>query len=628
MHHIVRLIKKFFIFLWKSLKLIRDNFIKSVFLILSIMLGLEFIDPTMVTSSPPQALVLDIKGPINDEPIMVSSSIGNKVLSFFKRQNNYVFQNSLFQTVEIIRQAKNDSNIHYLILDLKNFSGATQPALHYIGKALEEFRRSGKVILSIAENYTQEQYYLASFANKIYLSPDGEVDLHGLAISEVYYKNLLDNLHINYHVFRVGKYKSAVEPIIRNNMSPQVRKMNAILIDQLWNEYINQIAHNRKVSREQIFPAAATIIKKLRQEGGDTAQYAYNNKLVDKLMSLSDFEKHMIVKLGWNKTNNSYNGISIYDYALKNNSPSQKNKIAVISMSGLITNENTEQGDSIISSDTIAQQLGYARLNPDIKAIILYINSPGGTESDSEYIRQQIVTTRHSGKPIVVVMGGYAASGGYMISSPANYLIAAPTTITGSIGIFGVVVTIENTLSSLGVYSDGVVTSPLAIQSSFTGLSPESQEIMQLKIENGYRKFINFIAQDRNRSYNQIDQIAQGRVWSGLDAKKIGLIDQLGDFDDAVSKAAALAGLKEWNLMWFPTYTSVVKSDLRNSLLFSGLETDIRRHFISTLPSWVVNTVLHQIPYSLHSECLLPNIILMKNDSYHIYAQCLTYIMI
>ncbi|WWO96350.1 MAG: signal peptide peptidase SppA [Candidatus Dasytiphilus stammeri] len=598
MHYIVRRIKIFFIFLWKSLNLSRVNFIKSLFLILSILV-LKFIYPTIIgTSSSPHALVLDIKGDINDEPIMVSSSMGTKVLRFLKIQKNFFFQNSLFQIVEIIRQAKNDSNINYLILDLKNFSRASQPSLHYIGKALEEFRRSGKLIFSIAEYYTQEQYYLASFANQIYLSPHGEVDLHGLAIKQLYYKKLIDNLHITYHMFRVGNYKSAVEPFIRNNMSPSVRKLNAILIDELWNEYINQIAHNRKVSRQKIFPAVATIIKKLRQEGGDSAQYAYNNKLVDQLICLSCFEKNMILKLGWNKNKNSYNAISMYDYTLKNNLPFKKNKIAVISMSGIIGNENYEQ-PGYISSGKIQKQLRYARLNPHIKAIILYINSPGGSASDSESIREEIVTTRHSGKPIVVVMGGYAASGGYMISTPANYLIAAPTTITGSIGIFGHKITFENILSTLGIYSDGVFTSPLADDSSSKALPREVQEIMQLRIQNGYRKFINFVAQDRNRSYTQIDKIAQGRIWSGMDAKKIGLIDKLGDFDDGVSKAAELSGLKDWNLMWFTNDNIGFKSELINSLIVSALEPEIRRHFISTLlTSWTVNTLLTQIHYS------------------------------
>ncbi|MEI4259779.1 MAG: signal peptide peptidase SppA [Candidatus Dasytiphilus stammeri] len=626
MHHIVRLIKKIFIFLWQSLNLIRVNFIKSLFLILSLLV-LKFIHPTIGISSPPHALVLDIKGEINDEPLMVSSPMGNKFLRFLKIQKNFFFQNSLFQIVEIIRQAQNDSNIKYLILDLKNFSGANQPSLHYIGKALEEFRRSGKLIFSIGEHYTQEQYYLASFANQIYLSPHGDVDLHGLAINQLYFKTLIDKLHVTYHMFRVGNYKSAVEPMIRNNMSPRVRKLNASLIDQLWNEYINQIAHNRKVSRHKIFPAVATIIKKLRQEGGDSAQYAYTTQLVDQLICRSCFEKNMILKLGLNKNKNSYNAISMYDYPLKNNSTFQKNKIAVISLSGIIGNVNYET-PGYINSDKIANQLRYARLNPHIKAIILYINSPGGSSSDSEFIREEIVTTRHSGKPIVVVMGGYAASGGYMISSPANYLIASPTTITGSIGIFGEKITLEKTLATLGIYSDGVFTSPLADDSSYRALPREVQEIMQLRIQNGYRKFVNFVAQDRNKSYNQIDQIAQGRIWSGLDAKKIGLIDKLGDFDDAVLKAAELSGLKNWNLMWFPTNNFGLKSELINSLIFSALEPEITRHFFSTwLPAGKENTVLHQINYSIY-DSLLPNIILMNNDSYHIYAQCLTYIMI
>lgn len=337
----------------------------------------------------------------------------------------------------------------------------------------------------------------------------------------------------------------------------------------------------------------------------------------------------MILKLGFNKTKNSYNAISMYDYPLKNHSSFHKNKIAVISMTGIIGSGNYDYPGYMISSSKIQKQLRAARLNPHIKAIILYINSPGGSADASESIREEIVTTRNSGKPIVVVMGQYAASGGYMIATPANYLIAAPSTITGSIGIFGATLTFENTLSTLGVYSDGVFTSPLADVSFSKALPKEVQEIIQLRIQNGYRKFINFVAQDRNRSYNQIDQIAQGRIWSGLDAKKIGLIDKLGDFDDAVSKAAELAGLKHWNLMWFSNSNIGFKSQLINSIIFSALEPEIRRQFISTLlPSWSGNTVLHQINYSFNYDSFLPNMILMNNDSYNIYAQCLASIMI
>lgn len=434
--------------------------------------------------------------------------------------------------------------------------------MRYIGKALREFRDSGKPVFAVGENYSQGQYYLASFANKIWLSPQGQVDLHGFATNGLYYKTLLDKLKVSTHVFRVGTYKSAVEPFIRDDMSPAAREADSRWIGELWQNYLHTVSANRQISPQQLFPGAQAIIDGLTSVGGDTAKYALDHKLVDALASSADVEKALTKQFGWSKTENNYRAISYYDYSLK--TPADTGgTIAVIFANGAIMDGEETPGN--VGGDTTASQIRDARLDPKVKAIVLRVNSPGGSVNASEVIRAELAAARAAGKPVVVSMGGMAASGGYWISTPANYIVASPSTLTGSIGIFGVINTVENSLSSIGVHSDGVSTSPLADISMTKALSPEVQQMMQLSIEYGYKRFITLVADARKRTPEQIDKIAQGHVWTGEDAKANGLVDSLGDFDDAVAKAAELAKLKQWHLDYYqdePTVLDMVMDSM------------------------------------------------------------------
>lgn len=251
---------------------------------------------------------------------------------------------------------------------------------------------------------------------------------------------------------------------------------------------------------------------------------------------------------GWDKQTNDFKGTSIYDYQVKDNSSADGN-IAVILANGAILDGEETPGN--VGGDTTAMAIRQARLDPKIKAIVFRVNSPGGSVTASETIREELAAAKEAGKPVVVSMGGMAASGGYWISTPANYIIASPTTLTGSIGIFGVINTIENTLDSIGVHTDGVSTSPLANVATTRALPPEAQQMMQLSIANGYKNFIGLVAAARSKTPEQVDQIAQGHVWTGSDAKNNGLVDAMGDFDDAMAKAAALAKLQNWQLSWY-----------------------------------------------------------------------------
>ncbi|ELJ4220726.1 signal peptide peptidase SppA [Salmonella enterica] len=563
-----RFIAGFFKWTWRLLNFVREM-VLNLFFIFLVLVGVGIWMQIGNGSNSEQtargALLLDISGVIVDKP-STNHRLGALGRQLFGASSDRLQENSLFDIVNAIRQAKDDRNITGIVLDLKNFTGADQPSMRYIGKALREFRDSGKPVFAVGENYSQGQYYLASFANKIWLSPQGQVDLHGFATNGLYYKTLLDKLKVSTHVFRVGTYKSAVEPFIRNDMSPAAREADSRWIGELWQNYLHTVSANRQISPQQLFPGAQAIIDGLTSVGGDTAKYALDHKLVDTLASSADVEKALTKQFGWSKTENNYRAISYYDYSLKK--PADNGgTIAVIFANGAIMDGEETPGN--VGGDTTASQIRDARLDPKVKAIVLRVNSPGGSVNASEVIRAELAAAKAAGKPVVVSMGGMAASGGYWISTPANYIVASPSTLTGSIGIFGVINTVENSLSSIGVHSDGVSTSPLAEISMTKALSPEVQQMMQLSIEYSYKRFITLVAEARKRTPEQIDQIAQGHVWTGEDAKANGLVDSLGDFDDAVAKAADLAKLKQWHLDYYqdePTVLDMVMDSMTGSV--------------------------------------------------------------
>ncbi|MDB7010195.1 signal peptide peptidase SppA [Escherichia coli] len=563
-----RFIAGFFKWTWRLLNFVREM-VLNLFFIFLVLVGvgiwMQVSGGDSKETASRGALLLDISGVIVDKPDSSQrfSKLSRQLLG---ASSDRLQENSLFDIVNTIRQAKDDRNITGIVMDLKNFAGGDQPSMQYIGKALKEFRDSGKPVYAVGENYSQGQYYLASFANKIWLFPQGVVDLHGFATNGLYYKSLLDKLKVSTHVFRVGTYKSAVEPFIRDDMSPAAREADSRWIGELWQNYLNTVAANRQIPAEQVFPGAQGLLEGLTKTGGDTAKYALENKLVDALASSAEIEKALTKEFGWSKTDKNYRAISYYDYALKTPADTG-DSIGVVFANGAIMDGEETQGN--VGGDTTAAQIRDARLDPKVKAIVLRVNSPGGSVTASEVIRAELAAARAAGKPVVVSMGGMAASGGYWISTPANYIVANPSTLTGSIGIFGVITTVENSLDSIGVHTDGVSTSPLADVSITRALPPEAQQMMQLSIENGYKRFITLVADARHSTPEQIDKIAQGHVWTGQDAKANGLVDSLGDFDDAVAKAAELAKVKQWHLEYYvdePTFFDKVMDNMSGSV--------------------------------------------------------------
>ncbi|EEV7027900.1 signal peptide peptidase SppA [Escherichia coli] len=608
-----RFIAGFFKWTWRLLNFVREM-VLNLFFIFLVLVGVGIW--MQVSSSDTKetagrgALLLDISGVIVDKPDSSQrfSKLSRQLLG---ASSDRLQENSLFDIVNTIRQAKDDRNITGIVMDLKDFAGGDQPSMQYIGKALKEFRDSGKPVYAVGENYSQGQYYLASFANKIWLSPQGVVDLHGFATNGLYYKSLLDKLKVSTHVFRVGTYKSAVEPFIRDDMSPAAREADSRWIGELWQNYLNTVAANRQIPAQQVFPGAQGLLEGLTKTGGDTAKYALENKLVDALASSAEIEKALTKEFGWSKTDKNYRAISYYDYALKTPADTG-DSIGVVFANGAIMDGEETQGN--VGGDTTAAQIRDARLDPKVKAIVLRVNSPGGSVTASEVIRAELAAARAAGKPVVVSMGGMAASGGYWISTPANYIVANPSTLTGSIGIFGVITTVENSLDSIGVHTDGVSTSPLADVSITKALPPEAQQMMQLSIENGYKRFITLVADARHSTPEQIDKIAQGHVWTGQDAKANGLVDSLGDFDDAVAKAAELAKVKQWHLEYYvdePTFFNKVMDNMSGSVRAMLPDT-----FQAMLPA-----PLASVASTVKSES---DKLAAFNDPQNRYAFCLT----
>ncbi|OCG37691.1 signal peptide peptidase SppA [Gilliamella sp. Gris1-4] len=537
--------------IWKVINLIREIFLNLIFLIIIILIFsvIALVQETQKQEIIPQygALVLDIEGVIVDNTLY-GDEIYALQSKIYGKKVNTSRENSLFELTQKIAQATADPKITSMVIKLDHFVGADMSSLQYIGKYLTKFSKANKPIYAYGSNFNQSQYYLASYADKIYLTPLGSVNVYGLAANNLYYKTLLDNLKINTHVFRVGTYKSAIEPFIRDDMSEEAKSNTTRWLTLMWNNYLQDISTQRKKADTQLVLAPETMLTNLKAVNGNMAQYAMSNGLVDEIASNYQFESEL----------NKQHQISIYDYQLKSkdtnlDSDNGNNKplIAVVFVNGTIT--DGENSSNIAGSQDIVEQLKNIRINlnkHNTQAIVLRVNSPGGSVDASEAIRSELEALRDYQIPVVISMGGMAASGGYWISTASDYIVASPNTITGSIGIFGIIPTFEKSLSHIGVYSDGVTTSPLASNNFAQDLPTEMNQLIQLNIDNGYQTFISLVAKARNMTTEQVDKIGQGQVWLGSEASKIGLVDKLGDFDDAIETAATLANLTDYEIDW------------------------------------------------------------------------------
>jgi protease-4 len=548
MKKIFKFIGLFFKGIWKLITFIRLALVNLFFLI---SIGILYFIYSGVGSVAPNetkesALILNISGPIVEQSRYVNpmdSFTGSLFGQDIPREN------VLFDIVESIRHAKDDPKITGIVLALRDMPETNLTKLRYIAKALNEFKASGKPIYAAGEFYNQSQYYLASYADKIYLAPDGAVLIKGYSAYSMYYKTLLEKLDVNTHVFRVGTYKSAIEPFVRDNMSDAAKESASRWLGQLWGAYVDDVATNRQVSAKTLNPTMEEFLGLLKEQDGDLAALSLELGLVDELATRQQVRADLTEVFGSNGED-SYNYVDYYEYqaTMKPKFDLSQDDIAIVVASGAIMDGSQPRGTT--GGDTVAALLRQARNDDKIKAVVLRVDSPGGSAFASEVIRNEIEALKEAGKPVVASMSSLAASGGYWISMGADRIVAQPTTLTGSIGIFSVITTFEKGLNKLGVYTDGVGTSPFSGVGVTTGLSDGAADAFQMGIEHGYHRFIGLVSESREIPLKDMDNIAQGRVWTGQDAAKLGLVDKMGDFDDAVKMAAELAKVEDYNLYW------------------------------------------------------------------------------
>jgi protease IV len=467
----------------------------------------------------------------------------------------------LWDLVDAVRAAATDKRIRVLVLDLDDLQGAGQPELEELASAIQKFRASGKPVIAFGTAYDQDQYYLAAQAQQVYLDPTGYVMIEGFGRYSLYFKGLLQKVGVDVNVFRVGAFKSAVEIFTRSDMSPDDKEQSLAYLNVLWSTYQKALTAARKLSTDAISSYVDSLPKTVSAADGDAAQVALKAGLVTALANRLQVERYLIGLVGEDPSTGSFNGISAEDYARivhaqkKSDHGDGDARIGVIVASGEI--EDGSQPPGTIGGDSLSALIREARLDKDIKAVVLRVDSPGGSVAASEEIYEELEALRAAGKPLVVSMGDLAASGGYYISAPANQIWASPATLTGSIGIFAIIPTIDQTLDKIGVSTDGVGTTPLAgALTIMRPLGPQISQLLQSQVDRGYQEFVDRVAAGRRETPQQINSIGQGRVWAGADARKIGLVDRLGDLEDAVKAAAHLAKITEYQVQFIQPHES------------------------------------------------------------------------
>ncbi|HDY7866831.1 TPA: signal peptide peptidase SppA [Vibrio vulnificus] len=548
MKSLFKLIGLVFKGIWKAITFVRLALTNLIFLLsIALVYFIYFYGhDTQPQVEQPSALVLNLSGPIVEQSLYINP-MDSFVGSLFGEE--IPKENVLFDVVDTIRYAKDDEKITGLVLSLRDMPETNLTKLRYIAKALNEFKASGKPIYAVGAFYNQSQYYLASYADKIYLAPDGGVMLKGYSAFNLYYKTLLEKLDVTTHVFRVGTYKSAIEPFVRDDMSPAAKESATRWLTQLWGAFVDDVANNRQIDPKTLNPSMEEFLSQLKSVNGDLAALSIKLGLVDELATRQQLRAQLAEKFGASG-DDSYKAISYYDYraTMRDNFDVNADDIAIVVASGTIMDGQQPRGT--VGGDTVAGLLRQARNDDKVKAVVLRVDSPGGSAFASEVIRNEVQALKDAGKPIVVSMSSLAASGGYWISMSADKIIAQPTTLTGSIGIFSVITTFEKGFNKLGIYTDGVGTSPFSGEGISTGLSKGASQAFQMGIEHGYQRFISLVGNNRDLSLDAVDKVAQGRVWTGYDALQHGLVDQIGDFDDAVAEAAKMAQLENYNLYW------------------------------------------------------------------------------
>lgn len=511
--------------------------------------------------------------------------------------DNSVSNVMAYDIVEAIKKAKSDDKIQGISIE-SDFINAGITQLSEVRNALEDFKKSGKFVYAYGNNVSQSSYFLSSVADQYFLNPVGMVELKGLSTEVGYLKDLMDKYGVGVQVLRHGKYKSAVETYMRNSISEENKEQLSTLLNDLWGEMSAKISKSRKMSQNQLNLVADSLYGMLTENN-------IEHRLVDRLIHKSQYDEVLRKKLNL-KEKDKLNKISFAKYTESfKKEKSSDEEVAVLYASGAIYNGKGYDG---IYADTFIKEIKELKDNEDVKAVVLRINSPGGSANASEEILNELQLLKAK-KPLVVSFGDYAASGGYYIAMAGEKIYSEPMTLTGSIGVFGVLFNVKDIANRNGFHTDVVSTNANAnYYSIFQGLSPHGEKVMSKSIEQTYSTFVNHVMKNRKMTFEQVDNLGGGRVWSGIRAKKNGLVDELGSLNDAIAYASKKAGLKKYSVKSYPAEMTYIEQllkdfqseeDLEMKLVKKKLGKDHYMLFKTLTNTGAENRIMMQTPYTI-----------------------------
>jgi protease-4 len=517
-------------------------------------------------------------------------------------------QITLHVLLDAVRAASKDPRIALLVIETDDLDGGGLSKLGELRAAIAEFKAAGKPVLARGDRYSQGQYYLASIADEVHLAPDGHALTSGFARYSTYFAGALEMLGVKIHLFRVGEYKSFAEPFTRSDMSDEDREATRNLLGGLWERLRADIVAARGLDAARFDNYVHDYHGTLKDAGGNNAKAAQASGLIDRLSTRDEWRARIAERLGGNATAENYPKIGVEDYfaALPEKHAIAPEYIAVLVAQGTIA--EGEQPRSATGGDSFSRLIREARENRTVKAVVVRIDSPGGSAWASELIRRELELTRQAGKPVIVSMSSVAASGAYWIATGADEIWAEPSTLTGSIGVFGLFPEFTEPMKRLGLTVDGVRTAPFAgALDPRLPLSPEVGAVLQLSVEHTYRNFLDIVAKARRLSSEEVDRIARGRVWTGIEAKNIGLVDQLGGLDKAIAAAATRAKLTDYTVVWPSPRTSPFHQFLQELATSAGADAAAR-------------SPTSRLVDRLGAEL---DVFALWNDRGHIYLHCL-----
>jgi protease-4 len=539
---------KFALGVWHFVDGSRKVFLNLLFLLLLYLIFLAFQPPQTFRLKPDSTLVIRPYGKVVEQ--YTTTPLDRAIEEATGQERS---ETRLRDMLEAIHRAAGDSDITQLVIDPSYLRSVGMAALNDLGHALEAFRSTGKPVIALADSLGQNQYYLATMADEIWMNPNGVIWIDGFSNYRQFYREGLEKLAVEINLFRMGKYKSAMEPFIRDDMSDEAKEAGKFWLNNLWQQYVEVVAKNRGLILKTLQESIDDLPNQIESVDGDFAQYAVNLGLVDRLMTAPQARQELARRGMPDQAGDSYRAVDMQDYLDLTDSLAGYNDtrhIAIVVAEGEIVSGNHPAGR--IGSISTAEQLRRAARDEKVAAVVLRINSPGGDAYASEALRLELQQVRDLGKTVVVSMGNVAASGGYWMSMAADEVWASPATITGSIGVFGMLPTFGATLDKIGVHTDGFGTTEMAGKLRLDmPLDPGVRRIFQSSTEKIYRQFINLVSKARGKSAEEVDEIAQGRVWSGEQAVERGLVDKTGSFQDAIKASARIAGLGDsYQIEW------------------------------------------------------------------------------